>query len=44
MNKVKKILALTLVIASLFASTALSFAGEDDLYSPRIVIMSVVEE
>ncbi len=44
MNKVKRILALSLVIASLFASTALSYAADDDLHCPRIVIMSVVEE
>jgi len=44
MNKVKRVLALTLIVASLFASTAFSFAADDDLPVPRIVIMSVVEE
>ena len=44
MKKLKRVLALVLVVSSLFASTAFSFAADDDFPVPRIVIMSVVEE
>lgn len=44
MKKIKQIFTIILMVTLLTASTAITFAADDDLPVPRIMIQSVIEE
>ena len=44
MKKIKQLLALLMVVTMISVSASAVFAADDDVFFPRIMIQSVIEE